>query len=120
MSNTVTDIIRQAANVWQSTNERRNGRVLSTEQALAAGLMLPEGFTAVNLRAWDIDCPFYIAVKLTGRTRTFWSTRRYGGLACPTLDTFDIDTTVIDGAIWGVPGLLRDGGTWAVRPEQVL
>lgn len=119
MSNTVTDIIRQAANVWQSTNERRNGRVLSTEQALAAGLDMPAGYVAIDMRSWADD-PFYICARLTGRTRRFWKSTYYTGLACPTLDTFDIDTVVIDGAIWGVPGLLRDGGTWAVRPEQVL
>jgi len=49
---------------------------------------------------------------LTGRTRTFW------GIACPTIQRFEIDTVVIDGAIWGVRGEAIDG-TFAVRPENV-
>lgn len=50
--------------------------------------------------------------RLTGRTRQFF------GMACPTIERFEIDTVVIDDAIWGVRGA-RIAGTYAIRPERV-
>lgn len=52
--------------------------------------------------------------RMTGRTRKF-----FRGLACPTIERFDIDTVVIDGAIWGVRGD-RLPGTFATRPENII
>jgi hypothetical protein len=49
---------------------------------------------------------------LTGRTTQRW------GMVVPTIERYHVDTVVIDGAIWGVPGK-RIAGTYVTRPENI-
>ena len=72
------------------------------------GIRPEEGFFLVNS---ERNLQTYYA-RLTGRTTSRW------GYACPTMELYRVDTTVIDDAIWGVRGE-RVAGTWFVRPEAL-
>jgi len=100
---------------WNCNDTTRTASVLTAEQAAAAGILLADDDEFVmNLRSWDIDAPFFIIGRFTGRTRRMWQE------TCRTIETFDVETVAIeddrDGtfAIWGVSGARRKG-TWACR-----
>jgi hypothetical protein len=89
--------------VWNTGDVRQIRRVIDTPQELRLEpgefvLVCHNGYRTVGV--------------LTGRTRRFWD------ISCPTLERYEVDTVVIDGAIWGVRGA-RLPGTYAVRPERI-
>lgn len=67
------------------------------------------------------DDMFVIVARNTG-ARTFGRftgrTRQVSGRPFPTIERFEVDTVVIDGAIWGTPGA-RVAGTLAIHPDNV-
>lgn len=93
--------VRIGQTVWSSENPNRTAEV-ATDQAV----ILAEGEFLMRFHNTGYQC----IGRFTGRTRQF-----FGGIACRTFDRYDIETVVIDGAIWGVSGAKLDGGTWAVR-----
>lgn len=114
------------ATLWDMT------RTLTTSPVVIDGLVFRCNDTATTRRivapeSWDIVPEGTFVVEdavgyrtycvLTGRTRKFW------GIDCPTIDRFEITTTVGDlgngPTVIGVPGA-RMPGTWAIRPQYVV
>ena len=86
-----------------SSDNRKSLVVIATPQELLPepGMFVLESFTGYRTFA-----------QLTGKTRMAW------GMACPTLRRFEIETVVIDGAIWGKAGN-PIMGTMLTRPENL-
>ena len=88
--------------IWSSEDTSAHRTVITTQE-----IRLDEGEFVV-----ESHFGYRTIGRLTGRTRQFW------GIACPTIERFEIETVVIDGAIWGVRGEAI-AGTFAVRPERI-
>jgi|GEM_PF-3174261 len=97
-------MIAEGSTVWMTDDVHNFRNVIKTPQEIKHG---DDEF---------VICSFlgYRTIgRLTGRTRRFF------GCACPTIERFEIDTVVIDGALWGVKGE-RIAGTVAVHPERIV
>lgn len=92
---------------FNTENTTQTRRSVAEARLGALGLRPEDGMIA-------LECCFgtFTFARPTGRTRNFW------GIACPTFERFEVETVVIDGAIWGVPGD-RIPGTFATRPENL-
>lgn len=88
---------------WSTTNLDQTRTVVDTPQELR-----PEDDMFV------LECRFgtWTFGRMTGRTRKFY------GMDCPTIERFEVDTVVIDGAIWGTPGASIPG-TFAIHPRAI-
>lgn len=90
--------------VWNTENTHDTRRVIPTPQYLrpAPGMFVVE----------SENTGYMTFARLTGDTRRFW------GIACPTIKRFTINTVADpDGSIWGDPGEPIPG-TFAIRPEN--
>ncbi len=95
--------IRVGALVWNTTDTNDTRTVIRGD-----ALRLAEGEIVM-----ESENTGYLTIGvLTGRTRKFW------GMDCPTIQRYEIDTVVINGAIWGVRGT-PISGTFAVRPDYL-
>lgn len=97
---TNTNTLKSGTTVWDTNDTYRTRTVTETNDIRLADA------------EFVIECRYgYRTIGvLTGQTRKFW------GMNCPTIERFEIETTVIDAAIWGVRGA-RIAGTFAVRPD---
>jgi methyl coenzyme M reductase gamma subunit len=97
--NTTTNTPAINATVWDANDTTRTRTV-----AIANDVRLADD-------EFIIECRYgYRTIGvLTGRTRKFF------GIDCPTIERYEIETTVIDDAIWGVRGA-KVPGTFATRP----
>ncbi len=89
--------------VWPTTDPNNTQTVILCQEIK---LVAPEFVIGCRLGTRTIGV-------LTGRTRRIW------GMDCPTIKRYQIDTVVIDGAIWGVRGD-PISGTFAVNPARVV
>jgi len=103
MTTTQATTVRINSTVWSTTDPNRTQTVILCPEIK---LVEPEFVIECRLGSRTIGV-------LTGRTRRIW------GMDCPTIQRYQIDTVVIDGAIWGVRGEPIKG-TFAVNPAQVV
>lgn len=78
-------------------------------------IVAPESYDRLPDLSWFVaesaHTGYRTYCRATGRTRQCW------GIACPTIERYEIETIADDeGVIWGVPGA-RIAGIWAGRAD---